>query len=133
MVAAGRPFLMTAATSIGCVMALALALSAAAPPEGAGQAQGSSQAQSTATRSAGAKSADQKPQASLALGKKVFVERCAKCHGEDGSAALAEGLPLNKRPLSEEKLTKNVNGRLKDASEEERRAVLEYIKSFRKS
>jgi mono/diheme cytochrome c family protein len=70
---------------------------------------------------------------SLALGKKVFVERCSKCHGDDGSAALPDGLPLNRRVLSEEVLTKNVNGRLKGRSEEERRAVADYIKSFRKS
>ena len=71
--------------------------------------------------------------ASLALGKKVFVEKCAKCHNADGSAELTDGLPLNKRPLSDEMLRKNVNGRLKDRSEEERRGVLDYIQSFRKS
>jgi len=41
---------------------------------------------------------------------------------EDGGAALAAGLPLDKRPLTEKKLARNLNGRLKDASEEETRA-----------
>jgi len=69
----------------------------------------------------------------LAVGKKVFVARCGSCHDADGSKTLPEGLPLNKRPITDEKLTRNVNGRLKDTSEAERAAVLEYIKSFRKS
>jgi len=68
-----------------------------------------------------------------AVGKKIFVERCAKCHNADGSAELSGGLPLNKRPLSDEQLRKNVNGRLKDYSEAERRSVFDYIQSFRKS
>jgi mono/diheme cytochrome c family protein len=119
--------------SVASMGALALGLSMAAPLGRAKPGEASPQAHAGATQSAGAGAADQKSEAPPALGKKLFVERCAKCHREDGSAPLADGLPLNKRPLSEEKLTRNVNGRLKGASEEERRAVLEYIKSFRKS
>ena len=72
------------------------------------------------------------PNASLVLGKKVFVERCAKCHGVAGAEPLAGGPPLNERKLTDEQLTKNVRGRLKGSPEEEQRAVAAYIRSFQK-
>ena len=69
----------------------------------------------------------------LALGKGIFVERCAKCHGEDGSKPLSDGLPLNERQLSAEQITRSVAGRLKSLPEEQRQAVTRYIISFQKS
>jgi hypothetical protein len=38
---------------------------------------------------------------------------------EDRGAALAAGLPLGELPLTGKKLARNLEGRLKDASEEE--------------
>lgn len=70
--------------------------------------------------------------ASSAVGRKIFVERCAKCHNEDGTKPLDGGLPLAERKLSDEQLAKNVRGRLKSATEDEQRAVAAYIRSFQK-
>lgn len=67
---------------------------------------------------------------SAALGKKVFVERCGKCHGENGAAPLAGGLPLSERRLTGEQIEKNVRGRLKGSPEAEQRAVAAYIRGF---
>ncbi len=78
------------------------------------------------------KPAPASPGDSLALGKKIFVERCAKCHGENGSKPLASGPPLSERNLTDEQLAKSVRGRLKAFSEEEQRAVAAYIRSFQK-
>ena len=68
----------------------------------------------------------------LALGKKIFVERCAKCHGEDGKKPVGEGLSLSERKLNDEELSKMVRGRLKDRPEEQQRAVAAYIRSIQK-
>jgi mono/diheme cytochrome c family protein len=68
----------------------------------------------------------------LATGKKIFVERCAKCHDERGDKPLKTGLPLNQRKLSDEEIASAVSGRLKDAPDEEKRAVALYISSFMK-
>ncbi len=68
----------------------------------------------------------------LAAGKKIFVERCAKCHGEDGTKPLEGGPALSERKLTDEQLGKMVRGRLKDAPEEQQRAVTEYIRSLQK-
>lgn len=70
--------------------------------------------------------------AAQTLGKKIFVEKCASCHGEDGAKPLEGGSPLSERKLSDEQLTKNVRGRLKSFSEDQQRAVAEYIRSFQK-
>ena len=67
-----------------------------------------------------------------AQGKKIFVERCAKCHGDDGTKPLDSGPPLAERKLSDEQLAKNVRGRLKSAPEDQQRAVAAYIRSFQK-
>ncbi len=68
----------------------------------------------------------------LALGKKIFVERCAKCHGEDGTKPVGDGLPLSERKLSDEDLAKMVRGRLKSSPENEQKAVAAYIRCFQK-
>jgi mono/diheme cytochrome c family protein len=68
----------------------------------------------------------------LTTGKKLFVERCAKCHGERGDKPLKTGLPLSQRELSEEEIARAVSGRLKNAPEEEKRAVALYVSSFMK-
>jgi mono/diheme cytochrome c family protein len=68
----------------------------------------------------------------LATGKKIFVERCAKCHDEHGDKPLKTGLPLSQRGLSDEEIASTVSGRLKDAPGEEKRAVALYISSFMK-
>jgi mono/diheme cytochrome c family protein len=66
----------------------------------------------------------------LAVGKKIFVERCAKCHDAVGDKPLRTGLPLSKRELSYEEIARAVAGRLKDAPDEEKRAVALYVSSF---
>lgn len=68
----------------------------------------------------------------LAKGKEIFVEKCAKCHNEAGDKALRAGKPLNERGLSTEAITRAVSGRLKDRTDEERRAVTQYIASLMK-
>ena len=68
----------------------------------------------------------------FATGKKIFVERCAKCHDERGDKPLKTGLPLSQRKLSDEEITSTVSGRLKDAPDEEKRAVALYVSSFMK-
>ena len=66
----------------------------------------------------------------LSIGKDLFVERCAKCHNERGDKPLSSGAPLNQRKLSREVIERNVTGRFKSATEEQRRAVALYIESF---
>jgi mono/diheme cytochrome c family protein len=68
----------------------------------------------------------------LTTGNKLFVERCAKCHDERGDKPLKIGLPLNQRELSDEEITRAVSGRLKNAPDEEKRAVALYVSSFMK-
>ena len=68
----------------------------------------------------------------LAIGKKLFMERCAKCHDELGDKPLASGLPLNERDLPEGQIARAVSGRFRDKSDEEKRAVVLYIRSFMK-
>ncbi len=75
---------------------------------------------------------DEEREKLLATGKKIFVERCAKCHDERGDKPLKTGLPLNQRELSDEEITRAVSGRLKDAPDEEKRAVALYVNSFMK-
>jgi mono/diheme cytochrome c family protein len=66
----------------------------------------------------------------LATGKKIFVERCAKCHDERGDKPLKTGPPLSQRELSDEEIARAVSGRLKNAPDEEKRAVAVYVSSF---
>jgi mono/diheme cytochrome c family protein len=66
----------------------------------------------------------------LAVGRKLFVERCSPCHGERGEKPLSTGLPLSQRKLMPEQLARSVKGRLQDCTEEQRRAVQLYIESF---
>jgi mono/diheme cytochrome c family protein len=68
----------------------------------------------------------------LTTGKKLFVERCAKCHDERGDKPLKTGLPLSQRELSDEEIASAVFGRLKNAPDEEKRAVAFYVSSFMK-
>ena len=63
----------------------------------------------------------------LARGKALFVERCARCHNERGEKPLKTGPPLNERGLSADVIARAVNGRLRDKTEDERRAVALYI------
>lgn len=66
----------------------------------------------------------------LAKGKEIFVERCARCHNERGDKPLKTGAPLNERGLSADVIARAVSGRLKDRTEDERRAVTLYISSL---
>jgi mono/diheme cytochrome c family protein len=66
----------------------------------------------------------------LAAGKKLFVERCAKCHDERGDKPLKTGLPLSQRELSGEEIARAVSGRLKNSPDEDKRAVTLYISSL---
>ena len=66
----------------------------------------------------------------LDVGKKLFVERCSSCHAERGEKPLRIGPPLNERTLSADVIARAVNGRLKDATPEQRQAVNMYIISF---
>src|SRR5215831_12073109 len=69
----------------------------------------------------------------LAKGKEVFLERCSRCHNERGDKPLKTGAPLNKRGLSAEVIARAVSGRLRDRTEDERRAVTLYISSLMKT
>ena len=69
----------------------------------------------------------------LAKGKALFVERCARCHNEHGEKPLKTGPPLNERGLSADVIARAVSGRLRDKTEEERRAVTLYIFSLMKT
>jgi len=66
----------------------------------------------------------------LAEGKEIFLERCARCHNERGDKPLKTGAPLNERGLSTDVIAQAVNGRLRDRTEDERRAVTLYISSL---
>lgn len=68
----------------------------------------------------------------LGLGKKLFVSRCASCHNDSGDKPLSSGPPLAERKLTPEVVVRNVNGRFRTATDEERRAVALYIQSFLK-
>jgi mono/diheme cytochrome c family protein len=68
----------------------------------------------------------------LATGKDLFMARCARCHDERGDKPLKTGLPLSQRGLSSEQIARAVSGRLRDNTEEERRAVTLYISSLMK-
>ncbi len=68
----------------------------------------------------------------LAIGKKLFMERCAKCHNERGDKPLKSGPPLSERNLRDEEIARTVAGRFKDAPDEEKRAVALYVSSFMK-
>jgi len=87
-----------------------------------GQAQSSLQAKTAVT--------GEEPERLLTAGKKLFVERCAKCHDERGDKPLSTGLPLSQRELFGEKLARAVSGRLKNAPDEDKRAVTLYVSSF---
>jgi mono/diheme cytochrome c family protein len=77
--------------------------------------------------------ADETKQARLLkIGEKLFVARCGSCHDADGSKPLPTGAPLNQRTLSDEVVAKNVEPRLKTASDEEKRAIAAYIRNFLK-
>ena len=69
----------------------------------------------------------------LATGKELFMARCARCHNERGDKPLKTGPPLNERGLSSEQIARAVSGRLRDKTEEERRAVTLYISSLMKA
>src|SRR5215469_5998083 len=69
----------------------------------------------------------------LAKGKDLFVERCSRCHNERGDKPLETGAPLNERGLSAEVIARAVSGRLRDRTEDERRAVTLYISSLMKT
>ncbi len=70
--------------------------------------------------------------AQLAIGKKLFLEKCGKCHDERGDKPLASGPPLNERELAREEIERAVSGRLRDRTDGERAAVVTYIQSFLK-
>jgi mono/diheme cytochrome c family protein len=69
----------------------------------------------------------------LATGKELFMARCARCHDERGDKPLKTGQPLNERGLSSDEIARAVNGRLRNKTEEERRAVTLYISSLMKT
>jgi mono/diheme cytochrome c family protein len=68
----------------------------------------------------------------LTKGKELFLSRCARCHGESGDKPLKTGVPLSERGLSGDVIARTVNGRLRDGTDEERRAVTLYISSLMK-
>ncbi len=76
---------------------------------------------------------EEKPDPTLIVGKKLFVARCGRCHDERGDKPLASGPPLNERTLTREGIERAVGSRLRDKTEEERRAVVAYIESFLKT
>ncbi len=74
----------------------------------------------------------QKQEDSVALGKKLFLERCSSCHNEDGRKPLRTGPPLSDRNLTLEQIQKAVNGRFREKTAEEKRAVSLFIQSLLK-
>src|SRR5262250_1357096 len=88
-------------------------------PRGVGQAPAADQ-----------QSSEQERGRLLATGKELFMARCARCHDERGDKPLKTGPPLNERGLSSEQIARAVSGRLRDKTEEGRRAVTLYISSF---
>jgi mono/diheme cytochrome c family protein len=66
------------------------------------------------------------------IGRKLFLERCGKCHDERGDKPLASGPPLNQRDLTREEIARAVRGRFRDKSDDERAAVVAYIEGFLK-
>ncbi len=68
----------------------------------------------------------------LIKGKELFLSRCGRCHGENGDKPLKTGVPLSGRGLSSDAIAQAVNGRLRDGTDEERRAVTLYISSLMK-
>lgn len=76
---------------------------------------------------------EQEPSGLLAKGKEIFLERCARCHNPRGDKPLKTGAPLNERGLSDDAIARAVGGRLKDRTEDERRAVTLYISSLMKT
>ena len=71
--------------------------------------------------------------AQLAAGKKLFMEKCGKCHDERGDKPLPSGPPLNERTLTREEITRAVSGRLRGKTDDERAAVVAYIESLLKN
>jgi mono/diheme cytochrome c family protein len=69
----------------------------------------------------------------LAKGKELFLARCSRCHGEKGDKPLRTGVPLTERLLSSDVIARAVKGRLRDVTEEERRALTLYISSLMKA
>jgi mono/diheme cytochrome c family protein len=67
------------------------------------------------------------------IGKKLFMEKCGKCHDERGDKSLASGPPLNERILTREKISEEVNRRFRQKTEDERAAVVAYIEGFLKT
>jgi mono/diheme cytochrome c family protein len=76
---------------------------------------------------------EEKPEPTLVIGKELFVERCGRCHDERGDKPLPSGPPLNERKLMHEGIVRAVASRMRDKSDEERRAVVAYIESFLKT
>ena len=64
---------------------------------------------------------------------RLLAERCARCHDERGDKPVKTGPPLNQRGLSTGEIARAVNGRLRNKTEEERRAVTLYISSLMKT
>jgi mono/diheme cytochrome c family protein len=87
--------------------------------------------QSQVSQSQGPSGAEERERV-LVLGKKVFVERCARCHDERGDKPLKSGSQLSERNLSDQDIARLVSGRLKDAPDEEKHAVALYVSSFMK-
>ncbi|MEW6730830.1 MAG: cytochrome c [Acidobacteriota bacterium] len=56
-------------------------------------------------------------------GKKIFIAKCANCHGEAAEKPFDEGLPLNERKITR----KAILARLGDATDEEKQAVTIYL------
>jgi len=78
-----------------------------------------------------APAADKSP-ADLALGKQLFVERCSRCHGETGEKPFGGGPAFNERAVPGDEITRAVNGRFRDKTDDERRAVIRYLLSITK-
>jgi cytochrome c553 len=81
---------------------------------------------------AGGGRATQERERLLAMGRDLFYQRCGSCHDADGSKPMADGPPLNQRKVSEERVSRVVESRFKNATEEQRRAVKLHINSFMK-
>jgi mono/diheme cytochrome c family protein len=66
-------------------------------------------------------------ESSIALGRSLFTERCAKCHDEDAGRKLPDGRSLVERLSHRSDLKEALAGRLKGMTEEQRRGILAYV------
>ncbi len=70
------------------------------------------------------------PPADAALGRRVFIERCAKCHDENAAKPLPDGTSLVQRLAARPDLAAALASRTRKMTEAERRGLVLYMKNL---